>query len=159
MKNKTTYEMDDIMGLITRDLEEKGLEPDSASVEIWARVDGARISVKEIEIEANVSWVGVPAQEGSRGGSARSRHREAEPDDDTMRAPADLLDEAPSPRNRPTLAIGDIGEPPGTVEDITTASTKIARAGGAGPFSPDRVKRRLSDDESTDYPGTTPRGR
>jgi len=150
LKNKTTYEMDDIMGLITRDLEEKGLEPDSASVEIWVRVDGARISVKEIEIEANVSWSEVPM---------RSRHREPELNDDALSAPADLLDEAPSPRNRPTLAIGDIGEPPGTVEDITAASTKIARAGGVGPFSPDRVKRRLSDDESTEYPSTTPRGR
>lgn len=150
MKNKTTYEMDDIMGLITRDLEEKGLEPDSASVEIWARVDGARISVKEIEIEANVSWSGAPV---------RSRHREPDLNDDTALVPAGLLDEAPSPRNRPALAIGDIGEPSGTVEDITATSTKIARAGGAGPFSPDRVKRRLSDDESTEYPGTTPRGR
>lgn len=153
MKNKTTYEMDDIMGLIMRDLEGKGLEPDSATVEIWACVDGARISVKEIEIEANVSWVGVPAQESTRAGSVRSRHDEPEP------TPVDLLDEAPSPHNRPAFAFGDIEEPPGTIEDITAASAKIKQAGGVGLFSPGHVKRRLSDDESIDYPGTTLRGR
>jgi hypothetical protein len=150
LKNKTTYEMSDIMGLITRDLEEKGLAPDSASVEIWGRVDGARISVKEIEIEANVSWVGVPEQGDARAAAPRARNRR-EPDLEAEPAPQDLLDEAPRPGGGPALEIG--------IDEVTAASTRIARSGGPGPFSPERVKRRLTEGESTEYPGTTPRER
>lgn len=147
MKNKTTYEMDDIMGLITRDLEEKGLEPDPASVEIWVRVDGVRVKVTEIEIEANVSWVGIPS-------TTRLRNRrvaEFQSNVEAQSGSQDLLDEAPRPGGGPVLEIG--------IDEVVAASTGLARSGGEGPFSPDRVKRRLADNESTDYPGTTPRGR
>lgn len=160
MKNKTTYEMEDIMNLIAKDLAEKGLAPDAGSIEVWARIDGARVSTNEVEIEVNVSWVGIPTPNDDPPASKPRTRRVPEPEVSAPSAPQDLLDEAPSPRNRPTLAIGDIGEVPGTVEDITTASTKIVRSGGAGPFSPERVRRRLSEDESTEWPGNPPpRGR
>lgn len=150
MKNKTTYEMDDIMGLITRDLEEKGLTPDLATVEIWARLAGGnetRVSVKEVEIEANVSWVEVP----ERAVASPSPRGRREPDTEMEPDPQDLLDEAPRPGAGPVLEIG--------IDEVTAASTRISRSGGAGPFSPDRVKRRLTDGESADYPNTTPRVR
>lgn len=157
MRNKTTYEMEDVMNLITKDLAEKGLAPDVGSIEIWALIDGVRISTKEIEIEVSVSWVGISSPGDGESSAMRIRTRRApEPDADVQPTPRDLLDEAPSPHNRPMLVIGDIGEPPTTVEDITAASTKIARSGGAGLFSPERVRRRLSDDESTEWPGTPP---
>ncbi len=159
MRNKTTYEMEDVMNLIAKDLADKGLAPDPGSIEIWACIDGARVSTKEIEVEVSVSWVGIPLHEDSPLSRART-HRVPDPDPDTQQAPKDLLDEAPSPRSKPVLAIGDIGEPSETVADITTASTRIARSGGPGPFAPERVNRRLSDDESTEWPGNPPaRGR
>lgn len=153
MKNKTTYEMEDVMNLITKDLAEKGLAPDSASMEIWACVDGARISTKEIEIEVNVSWVGIPAQDDSEPPALRPRQRRVSaPDVDDEPPPQDLLDEAPRPGVTPALEIG--------INDITAAGAKIARAGGTGPFTPERVKRRLTDGESTEWPGSSPsRGR
>lgn len=148
------------MNLITKDLAEKGLAPDGGSIETWARIDGARVSTKEIEIEVSVSWVGIPSQGVGEPPAPRTRVRRApEPDADVQPAPQDLLDEAPSPRNRPVRVIGD-EELPDTVEDITEASTKIVRSGGAGPFAPERVRHRLSDDESTEWPGSPPtRGR
>lgn len=160
MKNKTTYEMEDVMNLITRDLADKGLAPDSGSIEIWAQVGGARVSAKEIEVEVNVSWVGTPVQDDESFVSRVRPLRTSDPDPKVDSAPSDLLDEAPSPRNRPVLTIGEAEDPPGTVEDITTAGAKIARAGGAGPFDPVRVRKRLSADETTEWPGNTPpRGR
>lgn len=161
MRNKTTYEMEDVMNLITKDLAEKGLAPDAESMEIWAYIDGVRVFTKEIEVDISVSWVGIPSQGDSEPPATRTHARRApEPDADIQPRSRDLLDEAPSPRNRPALVIGDIGEPSDTVEDITAASAKIARSGGAGPFAPERVKHRLSDDESTEWPGTPPtRGR
>lgn len=159
MRNKTTYEMDDVMNLIAKDLADKGLAPDPASIEIWACVDGARVSAKEIEVEVSVSWVGIPARVNSDPSSPRAHPRHAPGSDpEAETSPPDLLAEAPSPRNRPALAIGDIGEPPGTVEDITAAGAKIARAGGAGPFAPERVRRRLSADETHEWPGNVPPG-
>lgn len=157
MKNKTTYEMEDVMNLLTKDLAEKGLAPDVGSIEVWAHIDEVRVSTKEIEIEVNVSWVGIPLRGDGELLATRTRARGVpEPDADVQSMSQDLLDEAPSPRNRPTLVIGDIGEPSDTVEDITAASTNIARSGGAGLFAPDRVRRRLSDDESTEWPGSLP---
>ncbi len=154
MKNKTTYEMDDVMSLITRDLEDKGLAPDLASVEIWAIIDGARVSATAIEIEANVSWVGVSGQADVKTSSMRSRGRRGpEPEEVPDAEPTlqDLLDEAPRPGGGPVLEIG--------IDAVTAESARISRSGGAGPFSPDRVKRRLVDGESTEFPGTPPRGR
>lgn len=149
MKNKTTYEMEDVMNLITRDLADKGLAPDPGSMEIWTKIDGARVSTKEIEVEVNVSWVGIPAQgDGDpTPTSPRLRARrvpDPEPDTDTEQAP-DLLDEAPRPGTADALEIG--------IDDVTAASAKITRSGGEGPFAPKRVKRRLMNDESTDWPG------
>lgn len=167
MKNKTTYEMDDIIALITKDLADKGLALDLGTIEIRAKtVEGDTLGdvgpLREVEIDVNVSWVGIPASDDvaiSPSASARLAARKAGTQK-TLEVEEDLLDEAPSPRNRPVLAIGDIGEPPGTVEDITTAGVKIARSGGAGPFAPERVKRRLSADETPEWPGNTPpRGR
>lgn len=153
MKNKTTYEMEDVMNLITKDLADKGLAPDPGSIEIWARIDGARVSTKEIEVEVNVSWVGIPAQDDGESTPPRARARRVpEPDADVLPPLQDLLDEAPPPGAAPALEIG--------FDDITSASAKIARSGGAGPFAPERVKRRLTDGESTEWPGSPPpRGR
>lgn len=155
MKNKTTYEMDDIMGLITRDLKEKGLSPDTASVTVWAVVDRVRICANAVEIEADVSWVGAPVQDDAKGATAQGRSRrdpEVEPD---------LLGEAPPLHNRPFVTFGDLAPDPGEIgiNDATTTSQQIVQGGGKGIFSPERVKRRLTDGESTEYPGTPPRGR
>lgn len=146
MKNKTTYEMEDVMNLITKDLADKGLAPDPGSIEIWARIDGARVSTKEIEVEVNVSWVGFPAQNDDAPPQLRARARHVPESDADLEPPShDLLDEAPRPGVAPALEIG--------IDDVTAASAKIARSGGAGPFAPERVKRRLMNEESTDWPG------
>lgn len=152
MRNKTTYEMDDVMNLIAKDLAEKGLAPDPASVEIWARVDGGndtRVHVRDLEVEINVSWVGIPTtDDDSEPPAARPRARRVPtPDfDEAPFPPQDLLDEAPRPGAAPALEIG--------IDDVTAAGARIARAGGAGPFAPERVKRRLADGESTEWPGS-----
>lgn len=147
MRNKTTYEMEDVMNLIAKDLADKGLAPDAASVEIWARIDGARVSTKEIEVEVSVSWVGTPTRGDGDPSSSRPRHA-PEQDTDIHAPPADLLDEAPRPGTAPAVEIG--------IDEVTAAGAKIARAGGAGPFAPERVKRRLSQDESFEWPGNAP---
>lgn len=150
MKNKTTYEMEDIMGLITRDLAEKGLAPDPGSVTVRTReVAGSDFPV-EIEIDVNVSWVGLVAPAGpppsanvvvlDPGGRAPENR---------PTAPRDLLDEAPEPGVGPAIEIGS----------VTAASEQLARS-TPGPFSPDKVKRRLTglDGESAEYPGPSRTG-
>jgi hypothetical protein len=152
LKNKTTYEMEDVMNLIAKDLADKGLAPDPGSIEIWARIDGARVPTKEIEVEVNVSWVGIPPQDDEPSPPRARARRVPEPDVDSEPESQDLLDEAPRPGAAPALEIG--------IDDVTAASAKISRSGGAGPFAPERVKRRLMNDESTEWPGSPPpRGR
>ncbi len=160
MKNKTTYEMEDIMGLITKDLADKGLAPDPRTVEIRAAVADTEVKPTWIEIDVNVSWVGIPSQDDDASAQRVRARRALELGADVQPPRQDLLDEAPSPRGRPTVVLGDVGEPSDTVEDVTAASTRIIRSGGSGPFAPERVKRRLLDDESTEWPGNSPaRGR
>lgn len=150
MKNKTTYEMEDVIGLITRDLADKGLVPDPGSMKIRAVVAETAVFPSDIEIDVNVSWVGIPAQDDDDDPSpprARAR-RVSGPDTDIDPPSHDLLDEAPQPGVAPALEIG--------IDDVTAASAKIARSSGTGPFAPERVKRRLMNDESTDWPGSPP---
>lgn len=153
MKNKTTYEMEDVLNLIAKDLADKGLVPDSGSIEIWARIDGARVSTKEIEVEINVSWVGIPARNDAEPTPLRTRTQHVSEPDTSLGSPSqDLLGEAPRPGTTPALEIG--------IDDVAAAGAKIARSGGTGPFAPERVKRRLTDGESTEWPGSPPsRGR
>lgn len=146
MKNKTTYEMEDIMGLITRDLAEKGLAPDPGSVTVRTReVAGSDFPV-EIEIDVNVSWVGVivPVSPLLAAHAAVPDLGRREPENHPLVLPRGLLDEAPEPGVGPAIEIGN----------VTAASQQLART-TPGPFSPDKVKRRLTglDGESAEYPG------
>lgn len=156
MKNKTTYEMEDIMGLIEKDLLEKGLVPDPGSIVIRTfgsdSTSDGEVREPRVEIDVNVSWVGISAQNDDEPSLPPARpRRSATPNVDVVPS-TDLLDEAPRPGAAPALEIG--------IDEVTAASTKIARAGGAGPFAPERVKRRLSQDESYEWPGNlSPRGR
>jgi hypothetical protein len=153
LKNKTTYEMEDVMNLIAKDLADKGLAPDPGSIVIRAIVAGTEVRPSGVEIDVNVSWVGISAQDDGESPAPRARLRRApEPDVDVHAPPPDLLDEAPRPGAAPALEIG--------IDEVTAAGAKIARTGGAGPFAPERVKRRLSQDESYDWPSSSsPRGR
>ncbi len=145
------------MGLITRDLLEKGLVPDPGSIVIRTfscdPTSDGEVREPRVEIDVNVSWVGIPAQDDSESPALRSRQRRVSaPDVDDEPPPQDLLDEAPRPGVTPALEIG--------IDAVAAAGAKIARAGGAGPFAPERVKRRLTDGESTEWPGSPPsRGR
>lgn len=160
MRNKTTYEMEDVMNLIAKDLADKGLAPDPASMEVWACIDGARVSTKEIEVEVNVSWVGIPTRADDGPPRARARREPAATDANTGTPPADLLDEAPPLSGRPHVTFGSIADSPGPgevgINDVTAASREVLQAGGEGPFSKARVARRLSDDESFEWPGNSP---
>lgn len=153
------------MGLITRDLAEKGLAPDPGSIVIRAAVAGTGVQPSDIEIDVNVSWVGIPAQDDGEPSSSPARpRRSAAADADVQVPPADLLDEAPSLSGRPHVAFGSMADSPGPgevgVNDVTAASRGILQAGGEGPFSRARVTRRLSDNESAEWPGNPPpRGR
>jgi hypothetical protein len=148
MKNKTTYEMTDIMDLITKNLAEKGLAPDPGTLVVRTReVAGGDFPV-EVEIDVNVSWVGVPdtsprpAQPASNLGAGRY-----ESEDRSSAPPRDLLDEAPEPGVGPAMEIGS----------ITAISHEITRA-NPGPFSRERVTRALLDGETTEYPGPSRTG-
>lgn len=150
MKNKTTYEMVDIMGLIARELSEKGLVHDPGSIVIRAAVAGTEVFPSDIEIDVNVSWVGVVAPAGL---SSVARLAVPVPDgrdtEDRPAIPRDLLDEAPEPGVGPAIEIGN----------VTSASQLLADS-TAGPFSPARVKKRVTslDGESLEYPGPSRTG-
>jgi hypothetical protein len=150
MRNKTTYEMEDVMGLITRDLAEKGLAPDPGSVVIRAAVAGVQVLPSDIDIDVNVSWVGVivPAGPPSAVLTTITHHggRELSEPPAVLR---DLFDEAPEPGAGPAIEIGS----------VTTASEQLTRS-TSGPFAPDKVKRRLTglDGESAEYPGPSRQG-
>lgn len=143
MKNKTTYEMEDIMGLIARELAEKGLVPDLENIVIRAAVAGTEVLPSSIEIDVNVSWVGVAAPAGipsvARSAVPVPGRRDTE---DRPAVPRDLLDEAPEPGVRPAI-------------DIVTAASQEIVGSFTGPFSPDKVRKRVTslEGESTEYPG------
>lgn len=142
MKNKTTYEMEDIMSLITRDLAEKGLAPDPGSVVVRVKSPTSNeinVQVECMEIDVNVSWVGVSTPPVKLVGQEAPEPSK----------PRDLLDEAPEPGVGPPVDIGD----------VTAASQQLVRSSD-GPFSPDKVKKRTGrltglDGESFEYPGST----
>lgn len=159
MKNKITYEMEDIMLLLGRDLAAKDVSPDESTMEIRARLnDGTFVVVGALEIDVNVTWSGRAAEPISA--AVTTTDHAPEP----LR---DLLDEAPSPKGRPTITFGDLANSPEpgeiSINDVTAASRQIKDGGGEGPFSKTRVKRRLSSDvsmeESTEYPGNPERRR
>jgi len=135
MKIKTTYEKDDIIGLITKDLESKGLAPDPGSFVIRPDFPDAG----NFEVDVFVSGKSVPAVIDPFTG----RRAPADSDPFVTPEPPDLLAEAPSPKDRPVLDISDV------VSQGTAAA-------GSGPFDPARVKGRpLLDGESIEYPGTS----
>lgn len=154
MRNKTTYEMDDIMGLITRDLAEKGQAPEPGGVSVRARTADGEIHPDNVEIDVNVSWIGVSVPYVS-GNFTHALGHVVIPDtgarepDDRLAAPRDLLDEAPEPGVGPAFEIGS----------VTSASQQLVRS-TAGPFSPDKIRKRVTslEGETTEYPGPSRTG-
>lgn len=147
MKNKTTYEMEDIMGLITRELAEKGLALVPGGVTVRAVTADGEIFPVSIEIDVNVSWVGVPSSNSLILAPEHSTIRE--PESRVLAVPRDLLDEAPEPGVGPAVEIGN----------VTTVSQQLARS-TAGPFSPEKVRKRTTslEGETTEYPGPSRTG-
>ena len=85
--------MEDIMGLISRDLLEKGLAPDPESIVIRAQTMQSTevdLRVPRIEIDVNVSWVGIASDNNEPSTPPVRPRRPAPPDTDVPVPPADL---------------------------------------------------------------------
>ena len=142
MKINTTYEMDDIVGLITRDLVAKGLVPDPTSFNFRVKImrdDQSFVNdVPVVEIDVRVSGA-EPADRVEH-----VEHAAAPPISGPLPEESrDLLAEAPQPGLTPAVDIGSLA-----------ATSRAIEQSNPGLFAPERVTRRtMMDGESSEYPG------